>query len=102
MSKLLMYYREIFDEKQAKKEGIIHPKPGVDDDYDQAKQDISNAERYFEEYLREMKRKIGVNDLKYFGTNKDRFQIEVPISASASVPKSWVSKSQKKTHRRYW
>lgn len=102
MSKLLKFYRGIFDEKQAKKEGIIHPKAGVDPDYDQAKLDIANNASYFEEYLREMKRKVGISDLKYFGTNKDRYQIEVPMSSCNRVPNDWVSKSQKKTHRRYW
>lgn len=29
MEKLLQHYREIFDEKEAKKEGFIRPKPGA-------------------------------------------------------------------------
>ena len=46
--------------------------------------------------------KTKINDLKYFGSNKDRFQIEVPISSCNKVPAEWTTKSQKKTHRRYW
>jgi DNA mismatch repair protein MSH6 len=102
MTKLLTYFRSIFDERQAKKDGAIRPRAGVDPEYDQAKADIARLEGALEEYLREMKRKTGINDLKYWGTNKDRYQIEVPINSIGKVPKDWTSKSQKKTHRRYW
>ena len=102
MEKLLKYFRTIFDEKQAKRDGNIRPRPGVDPDYDQAKADIADTDRSLEEYLKEMKLKTKITDLKYWGTNKDRFQIEVPINSCNKVPSEWTTKSQKKTHRRYW
>ena len=102
ITKSLQYFRTIFDEKQAKKDGNIKPRPGIDAEYDQAKATLADLERSLEEYLRDMKKKIGVSDLKYWGTNKDRYQIEVPIASTGKVPKDWTSKSQKKTHRRYW
>ena len=52
--------------------------------------------------LKEMKIKTKISDLKFWGTNKDRFQIEVPIASCNKVPSEWTTKSQKKTHRRYW
>ena len=99
---LLAHFREIFDEKQAKKEGNIRPRPGIDSDFDDAKEDIARIESEFEQYLRQMKKETGISDLKYFGSNKDRYQIEVPMALSNRVPAQWTSKSQKKTHRRYW
>jgi len=39
--------------------------------------------------------------LTYWGSNKDRYQIEVPMANSNKVPRDWSTKSQKKTHRRY-
>ena len=102
MDKLLKYFRTIFDEKQAKKDGNIRPRPGVDRDYDQAKADIADIERTLDSYLKELKIATKINDLKYWGTNKDRYQIEVPISSCHKVPEEWTTKSQKKTHRRYW
>lgn len=102
MSQLLKHFRVIFDEKQAKRDGTIKPKPGVDSEYDQAKADCAEIENEFQNYIREQKKFTGINDLSYWGTNKDRFQIEVPISQVSKIPENWTSKSQKKTHRRYW
>jgi DNA mismatch repair protein MSH6 len=102
MRKLLQQYREIFDEKQAKKDGNIKPRAGIDPDYDQGKADVKRIETDLQEYLREMKRKTGMNDINFWGTNKDRYQMEVPIGQANKVPSDWTSKSQKKTHRRYW
>lgn len=101
ITQLLLHFRSIFDEKQAKKDGNIKPCPGVNVDYDRAKDDISRCEKELDEYLHTMKKKIGVSDLKYFGSNKDRYQIEVAMNQCSKVPSDWMSKSQKKTHRRY-
>ena len=102
VTQLLRYFREIFDEQQAKKEGNIRPRKGIDPDYDAASAEIGQVQGELEAYLREVKRSIGVSDLRYFGSGKDRYQIEVPMAQASKVPRSWTSKSQKKTHRRYW
>jgi DNA mismatch repair protein MSH6 len=102
MRRLLKHFREIFDEAQAKRDGTIKPHRGLNPEYDQAMADAKDVERWFENYLREMKRDTGISDLNYWGTGKDRYQIEVPMSHASKVPNKWVTKSQKKTHRRYW
>jgi DNA mismatch repair protein MSH6 len=102
MRKILSFFRDIFDEKQAKKDGFIRPLPGVDSQYDEALAEVADIERSFEEYLKEQKRATGLSELCFFGTNKDRYQLEVPMAKVSRVPKEWTSKSQKKTHRRYW
>lgn len=99
---LLDYFRSIFNEQQAKKDGNIKPLPGVNPDYDQAVQEVSGLVGELERYLVEMKKVSGINDIKYYGNNKDRFQLEIPINLTNKVPSDWTSKSQKKTHRRYW
>jgi DNA mismatch repair protein MSH6 len=98
----LSFFRQLFDEKQAKKDGFIRPLAGVDSQYDEALSEVADIERSFEEYLKEQKRATGLTELCYFGTNKDRYQLEVPMAKVSRVPKDWSSKSQKKTHRRYW
>ena len=59
-------------------------------------------EQELEQYLREMKAKTGMNDLKYWGSNKDRYQIEVDDKKISRVLTDWNAKSQKKGFRRYW
>lgn len=102
LQELLQYFREIFDEKQAKKDGNIKPRPGVNTDYDEAMAEVKELTNKFDSYLYEVKKTVGINDLKYFGNGKDRYQIEVPINLIHKLPNDWSSKSQKKTHRRYW
>jgi DNA mismatch repair protein MSH6 len=102
MDRILRYFRDIFDEKQAKKDGYIRPKAGVNEAYDQAKAQVEAIESDFEAYLKEMKKELNLSDIKYFGTNKDRYQLEIPMAMVSKVPSSWTTKSQKKTHRRYW
>jgi DNA mismatch repair ATPase MutS len=74
---------------------------GVDADYDAGKADITRIQEELEQHLRDMRRQTGLNDLKYWGNNKDRYQIEVDINKCNRIPSSWTTKSQKKTHRRY-
>lgn len=102
MCALLSHFRGIFDEKQARKEGTITPRPGVSEEYDAAMEALQEILSSFTQHLEEMKRTCGVHDLKYFGNGKDRYQIEVPVAYINKLPSNWVSKSTKKTHRRYW
>lgn len=74
----------------------------VDQDFDTAKADGARIEKELEQYLREMKAKTGISDIKYWGSNKDRYQLEVELSRTSRVPADWSAKSQKKSHRRYW
>ena len=77
------------------------PLPGVNTEYDEAKNLVTDIEKSFDSYLLEQKRETGIRELSYFGSNKDRYQLEVPMSQIQKVPKQWSSKSQKKTHRRF-
>jgi DNA mismatch repair protein MSH6 len=101
LKETLSYFRTIFDEKQAKKDGNIKPKPGINHDYDQAMESIHDIIVELDSYLKEMKKQTGISDMTYFGNGKDRYQIEIPMSLTKNIPSSWISKSQKKTHRRY-
>ena len=86
LSSSLQYFRSIFDEKQAKRDGFIKPLPGVNNNYDSAKSEIQELESKLEAYLKEQKAALGIHDLKYFGSNKDRYQLEVPMGQVNKVP----------------
>lgn len=101
MKIILKYFREIFDENQAKRDGTIKPRPGLNEEYDKALSDSKDIEKNLDNYLKEQRKATGISELSYWGTGKDRFQIEVPMAQASKVPNKWVTKSQKKTHRRY-
>lgn len=102
MQKLLLYFRDIFDEKAAKKDGTITPKPGVNAMYDKGVADVKAAMTDLESHLKDLKKETGISSLCFFGNNKDRFQVEVPMASVNKIPSDWTCKSQKKTHRRYY
>lgn len=102
VKKTLHYFREIFDEKQAKQDGNIKPKQGVNVDYDTATATVSRLKHELESYLRDMRKVTGISDINFFSTGKDRYQLEVPLSKINRLPSDWYSKSKKSTHQRFW
>jgi DNA mismatch repair protein MSH6 len=74
----------------------------VSKDYDDATAEMAELHAWFENYLREQKQATGIASLQYWGNGKDRYQMEAPMDRCSKVPANWESKSQKKTHRRYW
>ena len=102
MGDLLSFFRSVFDEKQAAREGKVTPRPGVDAEYDQACADVKRAQEGLERHLKDMINETGLKSLKYFHAQKDRYQIEVHIDQCKRVPSAWSLKSSKKTHRRYY
>ncbi|KAK4878256.1 hypothetical protein RN001_010762 [Aquatica leii] len=77
ITETLQFFKEAFDQKQAETEGKIIPQPGVDDEYDEAERDISRVQERSVAYLEELEGMFRCK-LSYFGTDKKRFQIEVP------------------------
>ncbi|PIK37037.1 DNA mismatch repair protein Msh6 [Apostichopus japonicus] len=92
-----------FDKKKAKDAGAIVPRPGVDEDYDEALRDIKATQRKFDEYLEKQRRRLGCSSIKYWGSAKNRFQLEVPEAAlSRKTPEEYELQSSKKGFKRYW
>lgn len=92
----------MFDERAAKKEGTITPKPGVNELYDQGIADVNSAIGSLESHLRDLKKSTGMNQLVFWGNGKDRYQVEVPMSHVNKVPSEWICKSQRKDARRFY
>lgn len=102
LKETLSFFRTIFDEQQAKKDGYIKPRANVNPAYDTAIAKVNAIEAELTDHLHEQRRATGISQIAFYGSGKDRFQLEVPIAAVSKVPSHWSSKSQKKTHRRYW
>lgn len=90
-----------FDQEEAKKEGCIIPKPGVDAEYDAVLDELSEIKYDLNEYLEQQRKHFGVK-VNYFGSEKKRFQIEVPDSQLSKVTTKYELQSQRKGFKRYY
>lgn len=98
---LLEVFKTSFDADLAKSTGKIIPSEGVNEDYDQAINDIKQCERELEKYLNEQKKKFNCA-LSFFGTSRNRYQLEIPEHKSKNLPDDFELTSSKKGYKRYW
>lgn len=92
-----------FDHNQARKTGVITPKAGFDTDYDQALDDIRALQEDLRKYLEKQRKLLGVKSVQYWGTGKNRYQLEIPESAvSRNLPEEYELRSSRKGYKRYW
>ncbi|XP_069811021.1 DNA mismatch repair protein Msh6 [Dendropsophus ebraccatus] len=92
-----------FDHEKARKTGVITPKAGFDPDYDEALRDIKTAEQSLNDYLEKQRKRLGCKSIVYWGTAKNRYQMEIPESVTErNLPEEYELKSTKKGFKRYW
>ncbi|KAM3932484.1 DNA mismatch repair protein Msh6 [Leptodactylus fuscus] len=92
-----------FDHEKARKTGVITPKAGFDPDYDEALKDIKSAEQSLADYLEKQRKRLGCKSMVYWGTAKNRYQMEIPESVTErNLPEEYELKSTKKGYKRYW
>ena len=76
--------------------------PGVNPAYDKAVKTIKQTAVDLEEYLHQQRKRMNCPSLVYWGTGRNRFQLEVPESTlSRQIPQDYELKSQKKGYRRF-
>ncbi|XP_043931014.1 DNA mismatch repair protein Msh6 [Protopterus annectens] len=92
-----------FDHQKARNTGVITPKAGFDPEYDQALSDIKETDSRLQEYLEKQRKCLGCRNIVYWGTAKNRYQLEIPENvAERHLPAEYELKSTKKGFRRYW
>lgn len=91
-----------FDHQKARTTGVITPKVGFDPEYDQALDEIKLCEKNLQEYLDRQKKRLGCKNLAYWGTGRNRYQMEIPDSISErNIPEEYEVRSTKKGWKRY-
>ncbi|XP_076831601.1 DNA mismatch repair protein Msh6 [Brachyhypopomus gauderio] len=91
-----------FDHQKARTTGVITPKAGFDPEYDQALSEIKDCERSLQDYLERQKKRLGCKNLAFWGTGRNRYQMEVPDSVSErNIPEEYEVRSTKKGWKRY-
>ncbi|NXO22527.1 MSH6 protein, partial [Cisticola juncidis] len=92
-----------FDHNHARKTGVITPKAGFDTDYDNALEDIRALQEDLRKYLEKQRKLLGFKSVQYWGTGKNRYQLEIPESAiSRNLPEEYELRSCRKGYKRYW
>ncbi|WAR00452.1 MSH6-like protein [Mya arenaria] len=97
----LEFFDNSFDHNKAKKDGVIVPSKGVDSEYDRAIDDMRKTENNLKDYLDKQKTRIGCRSITYWGSGKNRYQMEVPDSYVKNVPHQYQLMSSKKGTKRY-
>ncbi|XP_054456808.1 DNA mismatch repair protein Msh6 [Anoplopoma fimbria] len=102
LSAELRRWETAFDHQKARTTGVITPKAGFDPEFDQAQTSIKSCERELQDYLERQKKRLGCKNMSYWGTGRNRFQMEVPDSVSErNIPEEYDVKSTKKGWKRY-
>ncbi|OJD33739.1 dna mismatch repair protein msh6 [Diplodia corticola] len=97
----LKHWRDAFDRKKAKEDGILVPEPGVEEDFDQSQQDMQEVLDELEKLLKQYRRDLGSTAICYRDNGKEIYQLEVPIKIK-SVPKNWDQMSATAKVKRYY
>nr|XP_057914372.1 DNA mismatch repair protein Msh6 isoform X2 [Doryrhamphus excisus] len=102
LSAELKRWETAFDHKKARTTGVITPKEGFDPEYDHALAGIKNCEQKLQDYLDRQKKRLGCRNMAYWGTGRNRYQMEVPDGVSErNIPEEYEVKSTKKGWKRY-
>ncbi|KAL4922500.1 muts domain V-domain-containing protein [Aspergillus aurantiobrunneus] len=101
LTELLEYWKTAFDHAQAKDHGILVPKPGVEEDFDNSQENIKQLHQDLDDLLKRVRRELGSTAICYRDNGKEIYQMEVPIKVK-NIPKNWDQMSATKQVKRYY
>ncbi|KAJ0421619.1 putative DNA mismatch repair protein Msh6 [Aspergillus carlsbadensis] len=101
LTELLEYWKTAFDHSQARESGLLVPKPGVEEDFDNSQEVIKQLHQDLEDLLKRVRRELGSTAIVYRDNGKEIFQMEVPIKVK-NVPRGWDQMSATKQVKRYY
>ena len=84
LAEALEPFDHLFDEAKAQSSGTIVPRRGQDADFDAAKEAVRELSAALDAYLEETRSRLQCRAVKYFGSGKDRYQLEVPEAVARS------------------
>lgn len=96
----LKFFKESFNQKEAEKEGRILPGEGVDKEYDSTLELINDIEAELKDYLNEQEKYFKCR-LAYVGTDKKRYQLEVPQNACSRATYEYHLEGTRKGFKRF-
>jgi len=101
LGSLLEYWKTAFDRTKAKENGILVPKAGVEEDFDNSQEFVEQLHSDLENLLKKVRRDLGSSAICYRDNGKEIYQLEVPIKVK-NIPKNWDQMSATKQVKRYY
>ncbi|RMJ27564.1 hypothetical protein PHISP_01552 [Aspergillus sp. HF37] len=98
---LLEYWKTAFDHTKAKENGVLVPKPGIEEDFDSSQEHVEQLLQGLDNLLKRVRRELGSTAICYRDNGKEIYQLEVPIKVK-NIPKSWNQMSATKQVKRYY
>ncbi|KAH3972303.1 DNA mismatch repair protein [Parastagonospora nodorum] len=93
-------WKSAFDRDLAKKEGILVPEPGVEEDFDNSQQEIDECKANLDQLLKKARKELGNNGIVFKDIGKEVYQLEVP--KKVKVPNTWDQMSATAKVSRYY
>ncbi|XP_058451962.1 probable DNA mismatch repair protein Msh6 [Malaya genurostris] len=89
------FFEQAFDHEEALTDGVIAPEKGLDAEYDAVEQEINEIKEELEEYKCEQENYFGCR-IAYHGTDKKRFQLEIPEESARKANSRYSLEGQRK------
>ncbi|ORY03496.1 DNA mismatch repair protein muts [Clohesyomyces aquaticus] len=96
----LAKWQSAFDREIARKDGILVPAPGVEEDFDNSQEECNTCEADLDQLLKKARRELGSTAIVFKDIGKEIYQFEVP--SKIKVPKSWDQMSATAKVKRYY
>ena len=96
----LNYWTTAFDRDQARKERLLTPQPGIDEDFDTSLEHMNGIKSELNKLLEEQKKALKNRSLKFTDVGKEIYQLEAP--KSVKVPSDWRQMSATKDLKRWY
>ncbi|EFQ91520.1 hypothetical protein PTT_11611 [Pyrenophora teres f. teres 0-1] len=96
----LAKWTSAFDRNIARKEGLLIPEPGIEEDFDNSQERVEACKADLDVLLKKARKELGSNAVQYNDIGKEIYQLEVP--KKVKVPKSWDQMSATAKVTRYY
>jgi DNA mismatch repair protein MSH6 len=100
LASALSPWKSAFDRDLAKKEGILVPEPGVEEDFDNSQQEIDECKANLDQLLKKARKECGNNTVMFRDIGKEIYQLEIP--KKVKVPNTWDQMSATAKVARYY
>jgi DNA mismatch repair protein MSH6 len=93
-------WKSAFDRDIARKQGLLIPEPGVEENFDNSQEEIETCKSNLDVLLKKTRKDLGSNAVQYNDIGKEIYQLEVP--KKVKVPNSWDQTSATAKVTRYY